>query len=470
MAPFLPLAPGSITDVSTTLPSAALVWDTLTLQAGFNSTSVILGTTFLGTAAGIVGCFSLLRKRALVGDALAHCTLPGLAVAYLCSHFAGLEGKNLVALLSGATIFGLLGVLAIQLITHHTRIKEDAAIGSVLSCFFGLGILLLSVIQSVGSGSAGGLAHFIYGQTAALSRSDSFVTLILALGATLCAILFIKEFRLVCFDREFAATQGWPVQGIDILLMTLVVLVTVIGLQSVGLLLIVALLIIPAASARFWTERLNVMTVLAGAIGGLSGYFGAITSSLIPRMPAGAIIVLVAGALFIFSFLFAPRRGVLAGGWRMLSLRIQVAIDHLLRELYEALEREGEVNEKAVPVLNLRSYRQWSIPFRVLLKSLLQFRRILLVSPDSKTLSLTPNGIVKATQLIRNHRLWEQYLLTYGRVASSHVDYSADLVEHILSGEVVRELEAALKAKGRLPAGSSTPLSSVHPIEVEGAR
>jgi len=457
----------SIVDVSVALPSLTQFIEVITLRSGFNSTSVILGTTFLGVAAGVIGTYSLLRKRALVGDALAHCTLPGLAGAFLLAHFVGASGKSLSLLLFGATISGILGVLTIQALTSWTRIKEDAAIGAVLSCFFGFGIVLISLIQELGAGGEGGLTHFIYGQTAAISRQDSFITLMLAIFASVCALLFTKEFRLVCFDHEYAAAQGWPVGRIDLLLMTLVVLVTVIGLQSVGLLLIIALLIIPPCTARFWTEKLRFMVPLAAVFGGLSGYLGAVSSALFPRLPAGAIIVLIAGAFFLLSFLLAPERGLLAGALRLLRLRLRIAVDHLLREIYEELEPIAGLATTLRPLSrnSLFTVRSWSPFLSTMVFLVLKYRGLIINDKRRGELSLTPRGLTEATKLIRNHRLWEEFLLSYGRVAANHVDYSADLVEHVLSPSVVERLLETLRAQGRLPEDlvPLQPLPSAHP-------
>ena len=223
----------SITDVSTTLPSVAEVWQVMTLQAGYNAAIVVVGAALLGAAAGLVGTFALLRKRALMGDALAHAALPGLAAAFLVGSALGIAGKSLPLLLTGATLSGICGVFAVQFIVRNTRLPEDAAIGAVLSVFFGVGIVGLSIIQGLSLGGEGGLNHFIYGQTAAMRTLDAQIALGLALLAAFCTALLLKEFRLVCFDAEFATVTGWPVSRIDLLMMALVVLVTVIGLQAV---------------------------------------------------------------------------------------------------------------------------------------------------------------------------------------------------------------------------------------------
>ena len=308
------LVVGSIADVTDEMPSLARVFETLTFRAGFNTNVVIAGTTLLGLAAGIVGVFALLRKRSLMTDALSHATLPGIVLAFLVAGWLGFEGRSLPALLVGAAATGVLGVLCIQAILRHSRLHEDAAIGIVLSVFFGAGVVGLSYVQryAPAGASPAGLSHFIYGQAAAMQPPEVVLMAVIAGVAVLATLLFLKEFALVCFNDQFAKVDGWPVTAIDLVMMGLVVVVTVAGLQAVGLILVVAMLIIPAVAARFWTERLWVLVLIAAVIGASSGYLGAVASALLPRQPAGAIIVLTAGAVFAVSLVAAPARGIVA--------------------------------------------------------------------------------------------------------------------------------------------------------------
>jgi manganese/zinc/iron transport system permease protein len=308
----------------------------LTLRAGFNTTTVILGTTLLGLASGLVGAFALLRKRSMTADALAHAMLPGVATAYLAAAALGATGKSLPILLTGAAISGILGVLAMHAITRLTRLEEDAAIGITLSVTFGIGVVLLSYIQRSPTGAAAGLHHFIFGQTAAMLPRDAALMGLLALTALILGTLLFKELRLLAFNAPFAQSIGLPVQVLDLALLTLVVLVTVAGIQAVGIVLVIALLIIPPAAARFWTDRSARMIALAALIGAGSGYLGASISALAPDTPAGAAIVLTAGSIFFASMLLAPRRGVLAVSARTAWHRFRIATDHALENLYLA--------------------------------------------------------------------------------------------------------------------------------------
>ncbi|MCG8404903.1 MAG: metal ABC transporter permease [Phycisphaerales bacterium] len=436
------MANGSITDNTLEWPSWTEITDALTLS-DYNTMIVVLGTTLLGIAAGVVGTFAYLRKRAMVGDALSHATLPGIAIMFML-----VGDKHLPALLFGAAVTGILGVLSVIGLRSFSRIKEDAAIGIVLSVFFGAGMVLVSLVQQMNTGSPSGLDRFIYGKAAGMIKQDAMFIGITATIVLLGVILFFKELRIICFDQQFAAAQGWPVVLIDLVMMGLVVLTTVVGLQAVGLILVVALLIIPAAAARFWTDELRGMTIIAGMLGALSGYFGSTFSALLPRLPTGAVIVLCAGFFFFLSMFFAPRRGIFANLIRRYSLSRKIAHQNLLRSLAEIEERFGEGIR--APFDTLLAYRSWSVTELRRLLKLASRRHEVTVDTDYKS-GLTRSGRTEAVRILRNHRLWEMYLIKHAAIAPSHVDRDADQIEHILSPEIVDELERALAHERQIP-------------------
>ncbi|MGI1663047.1 metal ABC transporter permease [Palleronia sp. KMU-117] len=289
-----------------------MLLDALTLQLGYNATLVALGAALLGAAAGITGTFLFLRKRALVSDAISHATLPGVGLAFIVMVALGGDGRALPGLLAGSAISAGIGLLAVQALTRRTRLPEDAAIGAVLSVFFGFGIVLLTIVQSMSAGRQAGLEGFLLGSTAGMLRADA-LTIAVGGALALAAVLILRRpMTLVCFDPGYAAATGVDTRRIDLAMMALVMAVTVVGLKVVGLILIVALLIIPPVTARFWTERSDRVIVLAGAIGAASGYAGAAISASAPALPTGPIIVLIAFGAFVLSLLLSPRRGVLA--------------------------------------------------------------------------------------------------------------------------------------------------------------
>ncbi|MCO6457519.1 MAG: metal ABC transporter permease [Pirellulaceae bacterium] len=448
-------------------------WRRLLLLEDYNTRVVLLGATLLGGAAGIVGSFTLLRKRALMGDALSHATLPGIGLAFLLATVLGGDGKSLPVLLLGATLTGLAGVAAILLLRHLTRLKEDTALGAVLSVFFGAGLALLGVIQQMRAGHAAGLESFIYGKTASMSAQDAQL---IAAAAAICigvSLLLFKELKLLCFDAGFAGSRGFPVLGLDLALMGLVVLVTIVGLQAVGLILMIALLVMPAAAARFWTDSMWSLGVISGVLGAVGGCLGAAASALVPRLPSGAMIVLVCAAFFLASMTFGTARGLLVRWLRRAHLQTVVNRQHLLRAMYELLELEGSGGAdpaggwRDVSQRELLSRRSWS-PAR-LRRSIRRAARAGLVevglvevgsvgagageAGTGQRLRLTAAGMREAVRLTRQHRLWELYLITYADIAPSRVDREADAIEHVLEPDVVARLESLLdKTRAGVPA------------------
>jgi manganese/zinc/iron transport system permease protein len=288
----------------------------LLLQGGWNTTVVCLGAAALGVAGGICGSFAMLRRRSLVSDAASHATLPGVVTAFLLGTWLTGSGHALPLLLAGAAVTAVLAVLAVQWIKDRTRLPEDAAIASVLGVAYGLGMVLLSIAQTLPQGGQAGLETFLLGATAGMLQSEALLIAGCAVVVATLAGLLFKELGLVAFDSEFAAASGFGVRRLDLLLMALMLAVVVIGLKTVGLVLVVAVLVIPPAAARFWTERLRSMVLLAAVVGAGGGFIGAALSATAPDLPTGGLIVLTLAAIFGVSLLLAPARGVVAVAWR----------------------------------------------------------------------------------------------------------------------------------------------------------
>lgn len=270
--------------------------------------TVALGAAVIGIVAGAMGTFAVLRRQSLVGDAMSHAALPGIAIAYMIT-----GSKDSLVLLTGAAIAGWLATLAVLSIVRASRVKFDSALGLVLSVFFGFGLMLLTFIQRKPDASQAGLDKFLFGQAATLVVRD--VRIMMGLGAIALGILYLlwKEFKLLSFDQDFAATIGYPVRVLDVLLTTLIVIAIVVGLQAVGVVLMSAMIVAPAAAARQWTNRLGVMVLLAAFFGALAGAGGATISSTTERMPTGPTIVVCISAIVVVSLLIAPNRGLIWG-------------------------------------------------------------------------------------------------------------------------------------------------------------
>ena len=286
--------------------------DAFFLEAGYNASLVTLGAAALGAAAGGVGAFLFLRRRALVPDAMAHATLPGLGIAFLLMAAMGGDGRFLPGLLIGAGFSSLVGLWVLQRLVRGTRLPEDAAIGTVLSVAYGAGIVILTLVQGLSMGRPAGLEGFLLGSASAMLAADAqLIGAGAALALGLLALLR-RVLVMVAFDPLHARVAGIDTVKVDLALMALVLGVVLLGLRVVGAILIVALLITPAAAARMWTNRAGMMAVIAAGIGAVAGYAGAALSASFPNLPTGAVIVLLTFAAFALSVLFGPARGLIA--------------------------------------------------------------------------------------------------------------------------------------------------------------
>ncbi len=458
-----------------------------------NTLLVMVGTSLLGAVAAIVGTFAVLRRRALMGDLMAHAALPGLCLAFLLLGYRPLAarlfgadaiagGWQFTAMLAGAFVTGLAGVACVTLLCRYTRTKEDAAIGIVLSTFFGAGVVLASLIQNLPTASSkAGLQTYIYGQAAGMTREDVGFIAIVAAACLVLVTLLYKEFQVFSFDPGFARAQGWPTLAIDMTMMGTLALVTVVGLPSVGVVLMAAMLIIPGAAARFWTNRLGTMLVIAGMIGAGSGVLGTmISAGMLEEMlgfdplafghntrnlPTGPVIVLCGTFLFLISLLFAPRRGVIARAVRLWSVRRRIERENLLRSLYELSEPQLPART-TVDWQPLVEDRSWTLATVRRLARWATRAGLVAATPEGTT--FTAYGLAQAEQLVRTHRLWELYLISGADIAPDHVDRDADSIEHFLTPQIVAQLEEQLAAAGQLPPSESVVPTSPHQLPGTG--
>ncbi len=289
-----------------------MLWSALSLSLGYNATLVTLGSSLLGAAAGMAGTFLYLSNKALISDAISHATLPGLGLAFLMARGFGWDERQLAILLTGSAASAALGLYFVTLLTQKTRLTQDTAIGCVLSVFFAFGVVLLTIIQTVPGGRKAGLESFLLGSTAGMLYSDALLILILSLFTTLLLLVFLRPIKLITFDASYGETLGFSSRRVEILVLFVALAVTVLGMKIVGLILIVALLIIPAVSARFWSEKVDVIFLISAGFGMISGYIGSTISAISPSLPTGPIIVLCSFGVFLTSFIFAPQRGILA--------------------------------------------------------------------------------------------------------------------------------------------------------------
>ena len=290
---------------------------------------VAIGSATLGIVSGSLGTYAVLRGQSLLGDAISHAALPGIAIAFLLT-----GSKTPIVLMLGAASAGWLATLLIMSVTQTTRIKYDSMLGVALSVFFGAGLVLLTFIQRRPDATQAGLDTFLFGQAAALIRQDVITMASLGGAALVLMMIFWKELKLLSFDPEFGRTIGFPMRRLDILLTTLLVIAIVIGLQTVGVVLMSAMVVAPAAAGRQWTDRLGLMVMISAGLGAIAGVSGAVVSSTMRSMPTGPTIVLCMGGIVLISTLLAPNRGLI---WRRIRDRRnarRLRVEAVLMNLY----------------------------------------------------------------------------------------------------------------------------------------
>jgi manganese/zinc/iron transport system permease protein len=394
---------------------------------------VVIGIILLGVGSAYVGTYSFLDKKALLGDAISHAVLPGICLGFM---LAG--EKNPLFIVSGAFISGALATFLSSWLNKNTRLSEDAIIASILSIFFGFGIVLLTIIQKSGNPEMAGLNQFIFGNAIAIQESDLYIYGGLAVFIILCLTIFQKEFSLLVFNPDYGRAIGFPMGMIRLTFNVLMILSVVIGIQAIGVVLMAALLITPGAAARFWTDRLGVLVILAGVFSAISGVFGTYISFVIPQMPTGPWVVVFLSILALISFLFAPKKGVLS---RYISRRIYLKKthrDHLLKLLYKGIE----ANKPGLPIEEI--YEAFPFQKKQSRQSIKNLSKDNFITQNQLFIELSTSGKSEAKRIVRLHRLWELYLNEYMNIAPDHVHDTAEKLEHILTPEMEELLESRL--------------------------
>ncbi len=398
---------------------------------------VALGGSILGAISGVVGCFAVLRQESLLGDALSHAALPGVALAFL------FFGRELSLLLIGAGIASWIGMRFVMALLKSTRIKQDTALGIVLAAWFAAGIALLAYIQSMPDASQAGLDEFIFGQAAAMIEADVILISGVSLFLLLMLALFWKEFKLVTFDPEFASANGLRVGAVNTLLSTLIVIAIVLGLQLAGVILMVGMLVAPGIAARQWTHKLDQMLILAAVFGAFAGGVGAVISALDNDIPTGPMIIVVAFTLVLASIALAPGRGLVWSRLRQRSNRRRFAAQNVLRDLFRYAQAHGGF-ESAVPDAFIRGVAERSAQL-----GLRQLQAEGQVETVAGGWRLTAAGVARAQRRRRNEGLWDLYRLYGDELGLPVVQESrhAELSE-LLPRSALAALESKLKGDG----------------------
>ncbi len=411
--------------------------------------NALVGSMLLGICCGLMGAFLVVRKLALMGDALSHAVLPGVALGFLWN-----MTRDPLAIFIGATLAGLLGAGTVQLIRNTTRHKEDAALGFVLASFFGVGICLFTMIQNIPGGNKSGLDKFMFGQAAALSQGDVLLLAAVTLLAVGVVLVFYKEYTLTSFDAGFARSLGLPVQVFHYSLMLLLAFAIVSSLQAVGVVLVSAMLVIPAAAAFLLTDRFGLMLLISALFGLGSGALGSFFSFVGRNLPTGPFMVLAAAGMFAAALFFAPRHGIVSRWWRQRSRSARIRRENTLKAIYHVLENDSFLRE-IVSVSELADRRRETL--EECQRQLAAVRRAGFVTAFGDAVSFTPQGWQRACEIVRNHRLWELYLTNAAHIAADHVHEDAEIIEHVLGEETVIKLEKRLNYARRDPHGKLIP-------------
>ena len=421
---------------------------------------VLLGTILMGLSCGIMGGLIVTRRLSLFGDTLSHAVLPGVAVGFLWS-----QSKDSWAILVGATVAGFLGVAIISLLRKTSRIRQDSALGLVLSGFYALGICMLTRIQKMEFGNQSGIDKYLFGQVVGLSSSDLWTMAFSCILILALSIVLYKELLVSGFDSEFARSIGLPVELLQYLLWLLLAFAVITSLQIVGVVLVSALLVIPAATASLITDKMRLILIWSALLGCAAGATGAFLSFLGGQLPTGPIIVLVSATFFLFALFFHPQNGLLFKWVSSRNRNHRILLENTLKAVYQELE-SIDFQKEIISVGQLAKRRRTSMPQAHREANALvakQYATLHSVEgessgpPRSTMLSLTPKGWGSACRIVRNHRLWELYLTNEARYAPDHVHDDAEKIEHVLGEETVRRIERILSNPKKDPHGKLIP-------------
>ncbi len=404
---------------------------------------VVIGMLCINASSALIGTFAYLRKRSLIGDAVAHALLPGICLGFMVS-----GEKNTVFLFIGASITGWLSTFLVDYIVNHSKVKQDAAIGIVLSAFFAFGIVLLTFIQNGSYANHGGLNNFLFGQAAAINKSEVILFAII-LGVILLSIfLFYRAFVAVSFNADYAASLGLPVRSIEFLMTSLTVLAIASGIQALGVVLMAALIVTPAAAARFWTHQLKKMLLIAVVFSVISGFFGAFISYQKAGTPTGPWVVMILSIITLLSFVGSTRRGMLARYLKARRNKAKILHENILKAIYHFHERQNLQKELQLAVSPSEILEVRLFDTGQLQKGLRKLKRFGFIKTTENAVQLTTSGVKESKRIVRLHRLWEQYLLKCTSIDTLHVHYGAEAIEHILSPEIEKELVRELGITG----------------------
>jgi ABC-type Mn2+/Zn2+ transport system permease subunit/Mn-dependent DtxR family transcriptional regulator len=423
----------------------------------------LAGALLVGLNCGLLGGYVVVRRMALVGDMLSHAVLPGIVLGFLWA-----QTKDPVAILIGALLAGAAATGVSSLLARTTRLKPDAIQGLVLASFYGVGICLLGLVQNLPTGAKSGLDKFLFGQAAGLSGSDVMMMAV-ATGLSLVLVGWLyHDLLALSFHRGFGQTLGLKMGLLHGVIMLLTAFAIIVAMQAVGVVLVSAMLIIPAATAYLMTDRMHRLLGLSAVLGMAAAGLGAFGSFLGNNLPTGPLMVLAGALFFAAAFLFSPRHGWVTRVLRQRRRRARAERENTLKAMHRVLEDHGLAGvsvREGVTLAELSAQRRESVGesgerVRDLVRA-----GLATVSQDGHILFFTPAGEQRARAIVRNHRLWELYLTHAASFSPDHVHDQAEEIEHVLGEETVRQLSRRLDFPEVDPHGRPIPtVDAIHGV------
>ncbi len=425
-----------------------------------------IGSMLMGLAAGLIGVVVYLRKESLLGETLSHAAFPGAIAGIFVASFLGFtEDITTLFMLLGAGITAFASIYLVNWLQVKVRVPSDAALCFVLAATFGVGITAASQMQFTHAAEYRRMLSLLYGQTATMTDFHIALYGILATSIIVILALLHKEVKIVAFDRNYAFSLGIPVKAIESIFFFLVVLAVIIGIRTVGVVLMSAMLIAPAVSARQFTNRLSTVFLLAGLFGICAGFIGNYLSLTLTHsfssattrvsIPTGPTIVLTAATLCLFALICAPERGLASRAWRIMLFRYRCLCENILKCIWRLSPEDGTLTQELVKYFNTSPSL-----VRLALHSLKRQGWIQNIS--HQVWRLTPDGKIKAEKIVRLHRLWEVYLADYLGVGAEKVHRNAEEMEHIITPELEEALTKLLKDPKTDP--HHQPIPSKNPV------
>lgn len=391
---------------------------------------ILVSALFLSMSSSILGSILFHRRQALIGDVIAHSVLPGVCIAFLF-----FQQKQLLWFLIGGSTTAFAATYFVQYLHRKKVLSEDILLASTLSVFFGIGILLLSYIQQLPWGNQSGIDRFIFGQASTLSFLDAQVIAAISMAVLILFIVGLRAIKIWVFDGQFAGTLSFPFKIIEALFVLFLCVLVMAGLQSVGIVLMSAMFVLPPSIAHFWKRSFLAGIWVAGIVSFVASAIGISLSLFLPHIPTGPSIVVSLFFLLIISLLFGKYNSLyskLKGKQKYLN---KVDEEHLLKSIYKLMESKGV---ECIDIHDLHKYTK--TPFSKIEKTCRKLEKRKLIKYSNNQITFTPSGKAASKRIVRLHRLWELYLSEYLHLPEDHLHESAEDIEHYITPEIEAHL------------------------------